>query len=256
MTVRCPFHLLAPAPTGLGLPRRPGFLAFGPVQRVAAVLALTACTTVFAQAQPQPQGAAPSAKAASAPRPLARPAPANDNITLWNELGPAEQRALRPLAASWAQLDEAQRRKWRALAKDFDRMPPAEQALLQTRMTEWAALSPRQRSQARLNFAQTKNLPVEDKRAQWEAYQSLSPEERRRLAANAPKLPKGAAPALKPASSAKLVKPQPKALAPLVHPAPAPAPAHAASTAQPPITPRPLIDPRTLLPLRYDGLHP
>lgn len=254
MTVRCPFHLLAPGPTGLGLPRRPGFLAFGRVRRAAAVLALTACTMVFAQAQPQPQVAAPAAKAASVPRPPVRPVPADDNITLWNELGPAEQRALRPLAASWAQLDEAQRRKWRALARDFDRMPPAEQTLLQARMTEWAALSPRQRSQARLNFAQTKNLPVEDKRAQWEAYQSLSPEERRRLAANAPKLPKGAAPALKPASSAKLVKPQPKALAPLVHPAPAPA--HAASAAQPPITPRPLIDPRTLLPLRYDGLHP
>ncbi|QLQ00858.1 MAG: DUF3106 domain-containing protein [Burkholderiaceae bacterium] len=124
-------------------------MAFGPVQRVAAVLALTACTTVFARAAPAPApGVAPAAKAASAPRPLTRPAPANDNITLWNELGPAEQRALRPLAASWAQLDEAQRRKWRALAKDFDRMPPAEQALLQTRMTEWAALSPRQRAGA------------------------------------------------------------------------------------------------------------
>lgn len=252
MTTRCPFHLPANASTGLGLPSRPRFFAFGPVRRVAAALALTACTTGLAHAQPQV--AAPAAKAASAARPPVRPAPANDNITLWNELGPAEQRALRPLAASWAQLDEAQRRKWRALAKDFDRMPPAERALLQTRMTEWAALSPRQRSQARLNFAQTKNLPVEDKRAQWEAYQSLSPEERRRLAASAPKLPKGAAPALKPASSAKLVRPQRKALAPLVHPAPAPA--HAASAAQPPGTPRPLIDPRTLLPLRNDGLHP
>lgn len=208
------------------------------------------------QAQPQLPVAAPVAKATSAPRPPVRPAAANDDITLWNELSPAEQRALRPLAASWAQLDEAQRRKWRALAKGFDHMPPAEQALLQARMTEWAALSPRQRSQARLNFAQTKNLPVENKRAQWEAYQSLSPEERRRLAAKAPKLPKGAAPALEPVSSVKLVKPQPKALAPLVYPAPASAPAYAASVAQPPSTPRPLIDPRTLLPLRDDGRRP
>lgn len=253
MTFRSASHLLANTPAGRGLPTQAGCGVPGPVRQLAVVLALAACATGFAQAQPQP--APHAAKAASAPRQPPRPLPAaNDNITLWNELGPAEQRALRPLAASWAQLDEAQRRKWRALAKDFDRMPPTEQALLQARMTEWAALSPRQRSQARLNFAQTKNLPVEDKRAQWEAYQSLSPEERRRLAANAPKLPKGAAPALKPASSAKLVKPQPKALAPLVRPAPAPAPA--ASAAQPPITHRPLIDPRTLLPLRYDGLHP
>ena len=54
-------------------------------------------------------------------------------------------------------------------------MSGAEQAKLHSRMTEWAALSPQQRTQARLNFAETKQLSPDDKKAKWEAYQALPP---------------------------------------------------------------------------------
>ena len=64
-------------------------------------------------------------------------------------------------------------------------------------MTEWAALSPQQRTQARLNFAETKQLSPDDKKAKWEAYQALPPEEKRKLAAGAAKPPPTAA-AVKP----------------------------------------------------------
>jgi hypothetical protein len=82
-------------------------------------------------------------------------------------------------------------------------MSGAEQAKLHSRMTEWVALSPQQRTQARLNFGQTQQLAPADKKAQWEAYQQLSAEEKRKLAAKAPKAPSTAA-AVKPVAPEKL----------------------------------------------------
>jgi hypothetical protein len=60
------------------------------------------------------------------------------------------------------------------------------------------ALSPQQRNLARLNFNKLQNLPKEDKKAKWEAYQALSEEEKRLLAAGSKALPKNAAPTAKP----------------------------------------------------------
>ena len=125
----------------------------------------------------------------------------------WTELSPSQQQALKPLAANWNTIDEAQKRKWLAISKNFGAMTPVEQAKLHSRMSEWAALSPKQRTQARLNFAGTTQVPADEKRATWEAYQTLSPEEKRKLAAGAPPHPTGAAPALKPVPATKLATP-------------------------------------------------
>jgi hypothetical protein len=122
---------------------------------------------------------------------------------LWSELTPAQQQALAPLAATWDTVSEAQKRKWLALSQNYPKMSGAEQTKLHSRMTEWAALSPQQRTQARLNFGETQQLSPDDKRAKWEAYQALSPEEKRKLAAGAAKPPPTAA-AIKPVAPAKL----------------------------------------------------
>jgi hypothetical protein len=92
-------------------------------------------------------------------------------------------------------------------------MPGGEQARLHSRMAEWAALSPQQRTLARLNFAEAQTVDADDKRAKWEAYQNLSPEEKRKLAAGAAAKP--AAPptaiAVQPVPQQKLAKiPRPK----------------------------------------------
>ncbi len=122
----------------------------------------------------------------------------------WAELSPAQQSALQPLAPSWGSISEGQKRKWIALSRNFQALSPADRATLHGRMTEWVNLSPIQRSQARLNFAQTNQLPNDQKRAQWEAYQALSPEQKQQLAAGGQVLPGGAAPALKPVDPKKL----------------------------------------------------
>ncbi len=122
----------------------------------------------------------------------------------WQYLTPSQQLSLKPLAANWNTLGEAQKRKWIAIAKNYPNLAPMEQAKLHSRMTEWVSLSQQQRNQARLNFARSKQLSPTQKTATWQAYQALSPEEKKKLAISAPPKPAGAAAAAKPVPPQKL----------------------------------------------------
>ncbi len=124
----------------------------------------------------------------------------------WETLTTPQKLALYPLAERWALISEAQKRRWLALAANFSALPEEEQAKFHDRMTDWASLSAQQRNQARLNYAVTNRLARDDKRAQWEAYQALSDEEKLALAASAAPKPKGAATALRPVSPKKLAQ--------------------------------------------------
>ncbi|WP_027994933.1 DUF3106 domain-containing protein [Simplicispira psychrophila] len=124
----------------------------------------------------------------------------------WEQLDAAQKIALQPLAPRWAILSELQKRRWLALAKNFPALPPTEQERLHARMSEWASLSAQQRSQARFNYAVTSKLSADSKRAQWEAYQALSAEEKNRLAAAATRRSMGAATAVRPVATRKLAK--------------------------------------------------
>lgn len=124
----------------------------------------------------------------------------------WEQLDTGQKLALYPLAPRWAILSEAQKRRWLLIAKTFSTLPPNEQERLHNRMTDWASLSAQQRSQARLNYAVTNKLAPDNKRAQWEAYQALSAEEKNRLAAAATRRSMGAATAVRPVSPRKLVQ--------------------------------------------------
>ena len=167
-------------------------------------------------AHAQPAGPAkPASGAANANGKRAVPAALSEPRPLWSELTPRQQQSLTPLAAHWASLSEGQKRKWLAISHNYPAMPPAEQAKLRSRMTDWVNLSPQQRSQARLNFAETKTLSTDEKNAKWEAYQALSAEEKQKLADKANGKPTGAATAIKPVSRQKLAtvptaRPSPK----------------------------------------------
>jgi hypothetical protein len=124
----------------------------------------------------------------------------------WVTLTTPQKLALYPLSERWALLSEAQKRRWLTLAANFASLPAEEQAKFHERMTDWASLSAQQRNQARLNYAVTNRLAPDDKRAQWEAYQALSEEERMALAARGAPKPKGAATALRPVSPKKLAQ--------------------------------------------------
>ena len=183
----------------------------------------------------------------------AQQAPLAGSIS-WKSLNQEQRTALRPLATLWPTLDDDHQRKWIALAHNFDRMSPEERATLQGRMTEWAKLTPAQRTQARLNFGEARKLPTDEKKAKWEEYQSLTPEQRQRLAADRPKPPAGTAPALRPVSPEKILRAPLPGAAPQADNAPAssrlnrntllprpPAPAAAPATPAPAVIPAPPV---------------
>ena len=128
----------------------------------------------------------------------------------WAKLTVGQQQALAPLRTAWPGLSESRKRKWLALARNFNDLPPSEQARLHSRMAEWVALSPQQRAQARLNFGDAQQLSDQDKREAWKTYQALPESEKRRLAAGAqPRTPPTAV-ALRPVPADKLA-PVPRA---------------------------------------------
>lgn len=125
----------------------------------------------------------------------------------WESMSAAQKQALAPLAQLWPSMSEGHKRKWLALSQNFAQLPDADKSTLQGRMREWAALSPQQRAQARLNFADAKQLPQDERRSKWEAYQALSAEEKQKLAAQKPVAKVGAAVAPKPIAPEKLAVP-------------------------------------------------
>ena len=201
----------------------------------ACVLAVAAFGLTVASAQPHAEAGkatasgATSAQATGAATSL-KPAPATK--PLWSELTAEQQQALKPLVPHWTIMNTGQKRKWLALSRNFASMSPDDQVTLHSRMIEWAALSNQQRAQARLNFAEVKRVPPDERKAKWELYQALSEEEKRKLAERAPAKPRGAAIPVRPVSSQKLV-PVPAVTPPGQHTprivlAPSPAPLSAA----------------------------
>ncbi len=171
------------------------------------VSAMGAC---LAQTPPLPQPAKAAAPAQPAAPVVSQAVPGGPS---WGELSAAQQTSLAPLKVIWGSISAAHKRKWLALSPNFHRMSQPEQARLHSRMVEWASLSASQRLEARLNYAQIPSLSSEEKSAQWQAYQALSPEEKKALAAQAtPLKAPGTAPAIAGNSKKKL------AAVPLTHP--------------------------------------
>jgi len=156
---------------------------------------------VLAQGSPV---TSPTAPAATVTNPVGVANPGTSTRPDWAELSASDQQALAPLKTQWQTISAAQKRKWLAMAKNFTTLSVDEKAKLHARVQEWAQLSPQQRAQARLNFAESAVHTTDQKRAKWEAYQSLSSEEKNKLAAASPTAPMGAATAVKKVAPHKL----------------------------------------------------
>ena len=189
------------------------------MKQALAVLSLTMLQTLaFAQAPAAPT-TPPAPKST-----LTKTAPAvSISKPAWADLTAPQQQALKPLATSWNTLSEPQKRKWLAVSKNYPALLPADQATMHSRMNEWVTMSPQDRAAARLNFAKTKELSKQltpdEKKAKWETYKALSPEEKAKLVEKAPPKPTGAATAVKPVPTQKLAV-TPKPSSPLSPPLP------------------------------------
>ncbi|WP_395137575.1 DUF3106 domain-containing protein [Schlegelella aquatica] len=151
-------------------------------RRLIAGVRAGACAFVLAGAVAWPQWAAgqsPSSTTAPSAASPSREGPS------WKQLSPAQQAVLRPLERDWPSIDAARKRKWLEIAARYPSMSADEQQRLQARMAEWARMSTEERRDARLNFREVRELSPDERRGRWEAYQSLSEEERQRLAARA-----------------------------------------------------------------------
>ena len=125
--------------------------------------------------------------------------------TASQQLNPQQKQALAPLGAQWGALTGQQQNKWLAISQNFAQLSVPEQITMHARMADWVALSPQQRNLARLNFNTIQKLPKEDKKAQWEAYQALSAEEKSLLSAGSAVPTKSAAPTAKPLAAHRVV---------------------------------------------------
>lgn len=101
---------------------------------------------------------------------------------LWAELSAAQKQALAPLQTEWDAMPALRKKKWLEIAQRYATLKPEEQVRMQERMREWVKLTPEQRMAARENYAKTTKLNAEQKSTQWQQYQQLSEEEKKRLA--------------------------------------------------------------------------
>jgi hypothetical protein len=100
---------------------------------------------------------------------------------LWKDLAADQQQLLAPFAEQWNTLPAEEKRAWVSLANRVPNMSQDERAKAQGRIVEWAKLSPDQRRLARQNYRLAKSLPSEQRVAQWESYQTLTPEQQQVL---------------------------------------------------------------------------
>ncbi len=150
-----------------------------PLYRRSGGALLAACAlALLPHSAPRAQG--PSSAAVTTAKSASKPA-AEEGVS-WGELKPAQRAALKPLEAEWPVIGAANKRKWIELSTRVPNMSPDERTRIHERMADWARLTPQERGRARLNFEEAKQLPTLDRKARWEAYQALSPEQKRELA--------------------------------------------------------------------------
>jgi hypothetical protein len=102
----------------------------------------------------------------------------------WSRLSEEQRIALSPFSSQWDKFSEERKRKWMKIASRYHRMTPDAQKRLHERMAEWIRMTPDQRKVARENYQVSKSVPVEKRESAWNAYQKLTPEQKKKLAAS------------------------------------------------------------------------
>jgi hypothetical protein len=133
------------------------------------------------------EGAATAAAPVSKPAPVRLDPPSADRLRpsllplvqpLWSDLGAAQQQVLAPFSEQWNGLPLTEKQAWADLARRFPKMKPDEQKRVEKRIAGWAALTPDQRRLARANYRLAQKVGRENLLAEWENYQSMTPEQR------------------------------------------------------------------------------
>jgi hypothetical protein len=137
----------------------------------------------YPSASALPAAAAPGG-ASSSESILPLPALSSSDPLSWNHLSAQERIALAPFSAQWDKFSDERRRKWMKIASRYSKLTPEGQKRLHERMAEWIRMTPDQRKVARENYQVSKSVPVEKRESAWDAYQKLTPEQKKKLAAS------------------------------------------------------------------------
>ena len=185
------------------------FLRVAPRRRIYLCVASLAMLAALLNATSWAQGPAAvprttSPSKAAAKKPESKPS--------WNELTPAQQHALAPLAGEWNKLESGRKEKWLVIGNKFASMTPEQQSRLQERMREWIKLTPAQRRAVRESYARATKLDAEKKSAHWQQYQQLTDEQKKKLAESKPPKHVASIPALHPKSASAKAPLPPEAL--------------------------------------------
>jgi hypothetical protein len=105
----------------------------------------------------------------------------------WGSLTKVQKETLATLEEDWGTLSAEQKTKWIQLANKYEKLPESDRDRLKSRMSDWAKLSVTERRVARANFIKSLEIPNDKKSEAWEAYQQLTPEEKKQLAEEAEK---------------------------------------------------------------------
>jgi hypothetical protein len=135
----------------------------------------------YSPASATPAAAAPGGASESV---LPLPALSNSDPLSWNRLSAEQRIALAPFSEQWDKFGDERRRKWMKIASRYSKLTPEGQKRLHERMTEWVRMTPDQRKVARENYQVSKSVPVEKRESAWDAYQKLTPEQKKKLAAS------------------------------------------------------------------------
>ena len=134
----------------------------------------------------KPDNAAPAPQVSAGYKGTAKPVTVEaPGKPMWVELTPAQQQALSPLAAEWDKLALHHKKKWLAISAKYPSLKPEQQVRLQERMRDWAKLTPEQRAVARESYARAKKLDPGQKSVEWQQYQQLPEEQKKKLASEA-----------------------------------------------------------------------
>jgi hypothetical protein len=99
----------------------------------------------------------------------------NSAEPLWVDLSSANKAFLKPFEKSWYTLSAVERKSWVTLANKVPKLSAPEQKKAAARVSEWAALTPEQRKLARANYRLAQNLNQDERKEQWQKYESMTP---------------------------------------------------------------------------------
>ncbi len=107
----------------------------------------------------------------------------SDSPLSWSHLSAEQHIALAPFAKQWNGFSDERKQKWLKIASRYHKMSAEAQEKLHRRMEEWVRMTPDERKVARENYQVSKSVPLEKREKAWDAYQQLSEEQKKKLAA-------------------------------------------------------------------------